>query len=100
MNITFEALEALLKSHKNIKDVENKQPDTGEFNRDFRFKVSGNQYLITWWKNVCYLHIDTRCFIIFNQVEISGTWPNRAKNNLQFMNAAGDKVCILPIEQY
>ncbi len=99
-NIKFDSLIDLLKSNKNIVDVENQQEGNGNFNRNIRFKVKGNQYMIEWWKNTCYLHIDTRAFIVFSDVEISGTWPNRAKLNLQFIDLAGEKICILPIEDY
>ena len=71
----------------------------GEFNRHRVFSALGEEYLIQWWVNIAYLFIGN-VQIVFDSVRVQGTWPNGFKNNLQFYNAAGNVVCIIPIEEY
>lgn len=91
----LEELEAVL-VHPNIILVQN--DSTEGFNRDRKFIVGGVLYTIEWWCNICYLH-SGNLQIPFHSVERSGTWPNRAKTNLQFYYHK-EVCCILPIERY
>ena len=71
--------------------------DVREF--EFTIKLTGNSYKITWWVNICYLTTSCGLYMPFDTVEISGTWPNHFKNNLQFTYKK-DKCAILPVEMY
>lgn len=66
---------------------------------EFTVKLTGKKYKITWWVNICYLTTECGLYMPFNSVEISGTWPNHFKNNLQFTYHK-DKCAIVPIEEY
>lgn len=69
--------------------------------RKFEFKVSLTTcyYKIEWWCNICYLTTACGAYIPFHNVEISGTWPNHHKTNLQF-EYNGNKCVIVPVEKY
>jgi hypothetical protein len=54
---------------------------------------------IIWYTNGAYIY-HNEIIIPFQAVEVSGTWPNKAKANLQFDNSYGEKCCIIPIEYY
>lgn len=76
--------------------------DLKEFDvRQFEFTISltGKKYKITWWVNICYLTTECGLYMPFHSIEISGTWPNHYKNNLQFTYHK-DKCAIIPIEEY
>ena len=66
---------------------------------EFIIKLTGKKYKVEWWVNICYLTTECGVYIPFHSVEISGTWPNHAKNNLQFQYNK-DKCAIIPIEKY
>ena len=59
----------------------------------------GATYNIEWWSNISYLLLPNDMVIPFSSVEVSGTWPNEYKNNLQFYHN-GEICAILPIEHY
>ena len=69
--------------------------------RYFTFKVplSGANYKIIWWCNVCYLETSCGVYIPFHNLEFKGTWPNSFKMNLQF-NYHGNTSTIIPIMKY
>jgi hypothetical protein len=93
MAIDYQDLILLLRKNKNIEKV---------YERGLRtlgFYIGVKKFEIEWWVNISYLHTDCGCKIPFHTVTLSGTWPNRAKLNLQFYynKEAG---CILPVEHY
>ncbi len=92
---TLEDIDSVL-SHKAITNLSN--PNPPEFlDRNRYFMALGAKYCIEWWANISYLHIGS-VFVPFFSVNVSNTWPNNSKNNLQFYNEAGGICCVLPIE--
>lgn len=73
--------------------------DEHGFSRRIQFVINGIVYRIEWWKNISYLQTQEDLQIPFEYVEVSGTWPNGYKTNLQFYTK-GEAVAILPIEKY
>lgn len=65
--------------------------NTRDLIRDLKFKIKGDKYFITWFKNTMTLETEQGLQVMFNKVTHSSTWPNRYKRNLQFYN--GDGVC-------
>ena len=96
--MTKEDIEKLLSSHESITLI---MPDesSGGFDRDIKFIVRKIEYRIQWWINLCYLFIG-EVQIPFHYIEISGTWPNLFKTNIQFSGLDGNKVAIIPAEEY
>ena len=66
---------------------------------EFTVKLTGKKYKIEWWVNICYLTTECGLYMSFSSVEISGTWPNHFKNNLQFTYGK-DKRAIITVEVY
>ena len=66
---------------------------------EFTVKLTGKTYKIEWWINICYLTTECGTYIPFDSIEISGTWPNHFKNNLQ-LQYHGNKCAIIPLEKY
>lgn len=104
-NMTKEYLESVLKSHELIEGL-CECPDKDGFNRAFEFTVRGVKYKIIWWCNTSYLHIG-EAFLPFGWLEISGTWPNGFKNNIQFADRVKEgqfdcpnTVAVIPLEEY
>lgn len=96
--MTIEQIIKLLKSNKYIENVVYEEASGGNFNREISFVVRGIEYKIEWWINLCYLKIG-EFSMTFNKLELHGCWPNRFKNNLEFLD--DDKVVgILPVEEY
>ena len=71
--------------------------DLREF--EFTVKMTGKKYKVTWWVNICYLTTECGTYIPFHSLEISGTWPNHFKSNLQ-LEYNKQKCAIIPIEKY
>ena len=73
------------------------------FDRVNRFSTSLNKDIvmrIEWWDNISYLIVESNEMKIpFDNLEISGTWPNGYKNNIQF-SYNGSVCCIIPLEKY
>ncbi len=93
----LEDLEKVLKSHPAIEFKELPEEEPGKLDRYREFTVRGVEYRIQWWVNICYLYIG-EVKIPFYKVEVSGTWPNNFKLNLQFSYMRA--VCvILPLEE-
>ena len=69
--------------------------------REFKFtvKLTDKAYKIDWWCNICHLTTECGAYIPFASFEISGTWPNHHKTNLQF-EYNGNICVIIPIEEY
>jgi hypothetical protein len=69
------------------------------FSRDIRISCINNvEISIEWWVNQSYVDI-LGCKIPFKHIEISGTWPNRYKTNMQFYNGTESPCLIIPIER-
>ena len=96
--ISKEDLDKVLHLNRNIEGVIWDQVKPGEFSRGVYFMVRGMAYKIEWWSNVGYLFKE-RLQIPFDHVELSGTWPNSFKENLQF-HYNGRVCAILPVEPY
>ena len=96
-SLTREAIEKKLKSHNCIKSIGWVNEDEYGFSRTYRFKVRNVTYEIEWWSNISYLHCG-EMLIPFEEMQITGTWPHRFKNDIQFYNK-GHVCCILPIEE-
>jgi len=101
-----EYITQLLQQNKYIEDVKIPNSIAPDFDREHEFSVRGVRYKIEWWTNICYLYID-EVIIPFGFMELSGTWPNRFKTNIQFMDRAPrgvfdlpEKVCIIPLEEW
>jgi len=82
-----------LKSHESIKEPYSRGA------REFGFTVGGKEFRIEWWINVSYLKTQCNCTIPFNDLEISGSWPNASKKNMYF-KYYGEACCILPVEAW
>ena len=74
--------------------------EPSEFNREIIFESQGLEYLIEWWTNQSYLYICGVGPILFKRVELSSTWPNHAKNNLQFYQDSKTPCCIIEVDWY
>lgn len=83
----------------NVTDVEWIDHYKSGYSRTLKFIVENTTYRIEWWKNVSYLNTANDLQIPFEYVEVSGTWPNGYKTNLQFYRD-GEVVAILPLEEY
>lgn len=83
---------------KDIKAIGWVYPDESGFCRDFEFEVRGQKYRINAWTNYSYLFCG-EMFVIFDDVEFSGTWPNHFNNNLVFTRR-GNIVALIPVEEY
>jgi len=73
--------------------------DDGLFIRRVGFGFNGSTYSILWFKNLMTLTTGSGLDVIFDDIEYSGTWPNRFLRNLQFL-AGGNVVAVLGIEEY
>jgi len=93
----YETLERILRDDRiNGKPININQYG---FSREFAFCIDGADYEIRWFHNQSTLSsgfLD----VIFHRADISGTWPNRAKMNIQFYDINNNVVAVLPIERY
>lgn len=96
-DFSIETLDKIL-THPNI-NVKPSIPRDAHFDRFRYFTLDGTEYVIEWWVNICYLNIGG-VIIPFNSVQQSGTWPNRAKLNLQFYDKQSNICCVIPLEKY
>lgn len=92
-------LEEVLTTAPNVKSVQWICKSNYGFSRDLEFYVHGKKYVIEWWVNGSYLYFNEGAMFSFDNVKVSGTWPNRFKTNLQFYQD-GKVVAIIPLEQY
>lgn len=60
--------------------------------------MRGGRYEVEWYVNVSYLYVG-ELQIRFDDLFITGTWPNNFKNNIHFISC-GEIVAILPITEY
>ena len=101
--ITFEQLTKALEKAFELKLIDALSYNTkdGEFDRDIRFTVIRNEksYKISWWSNIAYLYIGDSFQLPFDGLEVSGTWPNNFKTNLQ-LEYCGNKCAIIGLEEY
>jgi hypothetical protein len=96
--MTQEYLFDVLNRNKNIINCKWIRFDKHGFSRTCQFFVRGEVYAIEWWANMSYLSVD-ELIIPFESVELSGSWPNHFKVNLQF-EYNGQCCAILPVEEY
>jgi len=97
LTFSIEELDKVLE-HSNIKVC--KKNRKGElFSRIRVFNINNELYKITWYPNTCYLYYN-HLTIPFQYAKQSDTWPNNAKQNLQFYDGGGEVCCVLKIEDY
>ena len=89
----------VLQSHRNIISPKVIERNNG-YDRNMTFTIKGNQYRIEWWANIRYLFIAGGGQLPFDSVEVSSTWSNHYKCNLQFFNRDNTVAFILPIESH
>jgi hypothetical protein len=65
----------------------------------FTVCLDGSKYQIEWWCNICYLTTSCGISLPFHEFKFSGTWPNRAKTNIQ-LEYEGNTCLIKPVELY
>lgn len=94
-----ELLYETIKNAPEVADVEWINKDKYGFSRDLQFNVRGNTYKIKWYWNYSHLYFNDESFLIFDCVEVSSTWPNNFKHNLQFYYK-DNIVAVIPIEEY
>lgn len=87
----------IFKSRSDLLEIKEEQEIWREIN--FRSLLNGTDYKITWYCNISYLSDREGLTIPFDQLSITGTWPNQYKNNLQ-LYYKGNVCCILPLEEY
>lgn len=101
--MTREQLETLLVNAPNVTGVAWINKEKYGFSRECEFHVRGARYEVRWFTNTCYLKIG-EAEICFDQIKVTGTWPNNFKTNLQFYqdryNDEPSVVAIIPIEEY
>ncbi|WP_113870221.1 hypothetical protein [Paraliobacillus ryukyuensis] len=88
----------VLQSNKNINLTKHEGMIDGKYNRIFEFEVRGKTYQIEWWVNVSYLSLG-ELTVVFDDISIDGCWPNRFKNNINFLNQK-ETIAVLPLEEY
>jgi len=78
--------------------------DSCGFSREFAFTVNGVYYEVTWFKNQSTLKIgeEGQCHVMFFMAELSNTWPSHqgSKMKIQFRDAKGNCVAVIPIDFY
>ena len=73
--------------------------NNGHYRAVEALKAGVDSFQIQWWMNQCYLFAG-ELIVPFKSIEASGTWPNRAKMNLQFYSDSHTPCAILPIQWY
>jgi hypothetical protein len=101
--IKFERLIKVLDKAFELKLIDGLSYNTkkDEFDRDIDFTIirCGTGYKISWWSNVAYLYVGDSFQLPFDDLEVSGTWPNNFKTNLQF-EYNKNKCAIIGLEGY
>ncbi|WP_393965778.1 hypothetical protein [Exiguobacterium sp. S22-S28] len=101
--MTQEQLETLLVNAPNVTGVAWINENKYGFSRECEFHVRGMRYAIRWFTNICYLIIG-EAEVLFEELKVTGTWPNSFKTNLNFYQDRYDGepgiVAIIPIEEY
>lgn len=72
--------------------------DVGEFCRTLEVNCLTNDIKIEWWVNLSKVLING-IEILFDDIEVNGCWPNRAKTNI-VLTKEGVMVAIIPTEDY
>lgn len=88
-----------LKSAPNVTNVNWINKDKYEYSRDLEFMVSNTNYRIKWFWNESQLFFNGNCMVRFDRCELSGTWPNKYKYNLQFY-LNGEVIAVVPVGEY
>jgi|SRR6056297_913917 len=95
-SMQFDDVGKVLSSHPNIRYAKYEGSD---FSRTFAFSINDIFYSIMWYRNTMTLYFNGGCELKFTSFKLSGTWPNRARWNLQFENDRGQTVCVIPVEE-
>lgn len=93
-----ERVEKILKSSKFIKFNGWINPDEYGFSRVCSFEVRGVEYKIEWYCNYSTLYCG-EMLVIFDNFNISNSWPHHYADNLQF-DRRGETCAVIPIEEY
>jgi len=96
-NFTIEDLDRIL-DYPTI-EVATVIEEPAKFIRVREFEVDGNKFSIEWWANLSYLKIDDTLIIPFDTAELTNTWPNRSKMNIQFQYK-GHTCVVLKVDSY
>ena len=99
--IDFDRLLGLLNTLGRTGSIGKREDVDGEFNRKIPFSLdlTKARYHILWYANIAYLYAEGDMQIPFDDLKITGSWPNGYKTSLQFYYN-GQVCCILPIEEY
>ena len=89
----FKEMRETIEGSPAVEDVKVKSP------RAIEFRVRGKKYKVEWYWNQSYLYFDEDSMFLFQEVEVSSTWPNRYKANLQFVQG-GKTVAVIPLVPY
>ncbi|GAA0348210.1 hypothetical protein GCM10008931_44370 [Oceanobacillus oncorhynchi subsp. oncorhynchi] len=93
-----ELLYNTIKNAPNVSYAEWIDSDDYGYSNRLEFIVKNKSYIIVWYWNESKLYFQNGLFC-FDKVEVSGTWPNDYKNNLQFY-LNGRVVGVIPLEEY
>ncbi len=99
-SMDIKEMKKVIRSTPNLSKILQPEELQGEFDREIIFESQGLEYLIEWWTNQSYLYICGVGPILFKRVELSSTWPNHAKNNLQFYQDSKTPCCIIEVDWY
>ncbi|MFD1450868.1 hypothetical protein [Oceanobacillus sojae] len=69
------------------------------FTRTLSFTVNNKKYIIDWMWNESSLHFDGDSLFMFDKVEVSSSYPNGYRTNLQFY-LHGRIIAVIPLEKY
>ena len=89
----FKELCETIQSAPAVENVEIQRP------RRISFSVGGKEYKIEWYWNQSYLYFENDAMLLFQRVEVSSTWPNHYKANLEFTQRTRT-AAIIPLVPY
>ena len=95
--MTKEQLESAL-DHENVEGFAWVNADEYSFSRECEFYVRGVRYEILWYVNMSYLYVG-ELFLSFDNVFVSGNWPNNFAENIHFI-LNDEVVAVLPLTEY
>jgi hypothetical protein len=83
---------------ENIGGIPNNTDKYG-FYRQFMLNCLGKNIIFEWYTNLCSAYIDDIQIFGFDNIEITGTFPNKYKMNIE-LKKNGNVICIIPIQKY
>lgn len=89
----FEEMCSIIQNAPTVENFKLSEP------RTIRFEVNNKKYKIEWYWNQSYLYFDEDAMFLFQRVELSSTWPNYYKVNLQF-EQYGKTIAVIPLVPY